>query len=70
MRYLILSVPLSLLVSKENPGPHYFYLKNIDSFNAIVNKVHEANFLVWTGLRNSVPKSLVETVLNLQTPFL
>ena len=23
MRYLILSVPLSLLVSKETPGPHF-----------------------------------------------
>ena len=23
MRYLILSVPLSLLVLKENPGPHF-----------------------------------------------
>ena len=33
MRYLILSVPLSLLVSKENPGPHFvqrlFFLINI-----------------------------------------
>ena len=33
MRYLILSVPMSLLVLKENPGPHFvqrlFFLMNI-----------------------------------------
>ena len=33
MRYLILSVPMSLLVLKENPGPHFvqrlFFLINI-----------------------------------------
>ena len=33
MRYLILSVPLSLLVLKENPGPHFvqqlLFLMNI-----------------------------------------
>ena len=33
MRYLVLSVPLSLLVLKENPGPHFvqrlFFLMNI-----------------------------------------
>ena len=33
MRYLILSVPLSLLVLKKNPGPHFvqrlFFLMNI-----------------------------------------
>ena len=33
MRYLILSVPMSLLVLKENPGPHFvqrlFSLMNI-----------------------------------------
>ena len=32
-RYLILSVPMSLLVLKENPGPHFvqrlFFLMNI-----------------------------------------
>ena len=36
MRYLILSVPISLLVLKENPGPRFvqqlFFLMNI-SFN-------------------------------------
>ena len=34
MRYLILSVPVSLLVLKENPGPHFvqrsFCLTNIN----------------------------------------
>ena len=33
MRYLILSVPMGLLVLKENPGPHFvqrlFFLMNI-----------------------------------------
>ena len=33
MRYLILSVPMSLLVLKENPGPHFvqrlFFVMNI-----------------------------------------
>ena len=33
MRYLILSVPMSLLILKENPGPHFvqrlFFLMNI-----------------------------------------
>ena len=38
MRYLILSVPMSLLILKENPGPHFlqrlFFLMNI-SLNII-----------------------------------
>ena len=35
-----------------------FSLNNIDSFKVINNKVNKTNFLVWAGLRHSVPTSL------------
>ena len=37
-----------------------FHLNNTDSFKIIENKINKTNFLIWTGLRHSVPKHLKE----------
>ena len=41
------------------------HLNNTDSFNIIENKIYKTNFLIWTGLRHSVPKYLKESNLQL-----
>ena len=38
-----------------------FDLNNTDSFKIIENKINKTNFLIWTGLRHSVPKHLKES---------
>ena len=50
MRYLILSVPMSLLVLKENPGPHFvqrlFFLMNVFSMYLYMLCILAAKVLV------------------------
>ena len=36
----------------------HFNLRNIESFNMIANTIDKTNFLVWSGLRHSVPFDL------------
>ena len=38
-----------------------YHLNNTDSFKIIKNTINKTNFLVWTGLRHSVPKHLKES---------
>ena len=38
-----------------------FHLNDTDSFKIIENKINKTNFLIWTGLRHSVPKHLKES---------
>ena len=38
-----------------------FHLNNKNSFKIIENTINKTNFLVWTGLRHSVPKPLKES---------
>ena len=39
----------------------HFNLNNIESFNMITNTISKTNFLIWTGLRHSVPFDLRQT---------
>ena len=41
------------------------HLNNTDSFKIIENKIYKTNFLIWTGLRHSVPKYLKESNVQL-----
>ena len=40
-------------------------LNNTDSFKITENKIYKTNFLIWTGLRHSVPKHLKESNVQL-----
>ena len=39
----------------------HFNLSNIESFNIFANTIDKTNFLLWTGLRHSVPFDLRQT---------
>ena len=65
MRYLILSVPMSLLVLKENPGPHFaqrlFFLMNI-SLN-IIYLVGICQYAMYSNCKCNVSKLLAPVVI-------